>query len=70
MNPQLLQFLVPLVIIVPVFLLRARRLGRKQPLKLGMLWLRPTILVIACGVALAVPQPGMPMTHFAGMDSG
>lgn len=68
MNPQLLQILIPLAIIVPVFLLRARRLGRKQPLKLGMLWLWPAILVIACAIALVLPQPGMPLPHFAAMD--
>jgi hypothetical protein len=68
MNPQLLQVLIPLVIIVPVFLLRARRLGRKQPLKLGRLWLRPAILLVACVAALLVPQPGMPLRSFAGLD--
>jgi hypothetical protein len=70
MNPQLLQFLIPMAIIVPVVLLRARRLGRKQPLKLGMLWLRPAILVIACAVALALPQPGMAPRHFLPIDWG
>ena len=66
--PQMLQLLIPLAIIVPVFLLRARRLGQKRPLKLGLLWLRPAILIIACAVALALPQPGMAPPHFAGLD--
>lgn len=66
--PQMLQFVIPLAIIIPVFLLRARRLGRKRPLKLGLLWLRPAILIVACIAALALPQPGMTSRHFAALD--
>jgi hypothetical protein len=58
-SPQTLQLIIPLVIIIPIFLLRARRLSRLQPLKLGLLWLRPAVLLAACAAVLLLPQPGV-----------
>jgi hypothetical protein len=68
MSPQTMQYLLPLLIIVPILLLRARRMSRPQPLKLGLLWVRPAILVVLCVVALTVRQPGVPVRHFAAQD--
>jgi hypothetical protein len=56
MSPQMLQYLIPLVIIVPVFLLRARRMGRQQRLRLGLLWIRPAILLFGCAAVLLLPS--------------
>jgi hypothetical protein len=58
-SPQTLQLLIPLLIIVPVFLLRARRMSRPQPLRLWQLWLRPAILLMVCAAVLLLPQPGV-----------
>ncbi len=55
MSPQMLQLVLPVVIIAVVFLLRARRVGKAQPLRLGLLWLRPAILLAACAVVLLLP---------------
>ena len=44
MSPQMLQYILPLVLIAVVVALRARKLSRKQPLKLGRLWIRPARL--------------------------
>jgi hypothetical protein len=68
MSPQTLQFILPLVLIVVVVALRARKLSKKQPLKLGRLWIRPAILLAACILVLAIPQPGQPVRHFAMLD--
>lgn len=53
-----LQFILPFLIIVPVLLLRLRKMARPQPLKLGRLWIRPAILVLAAAMVLFLPQPG------------
>src|SRR6185312_13952968 len=59
MSPQTLQLVLPIAVIAVIFLLRARRVGKPQPLKLGLLWLRPTFLLLACAVVLFLPaKPG------------
>ena len=59
MSPQTLQLVIPVAIIAVVFLLRARRVGKPQPLKLGLLWIRPALLVFACAAVLFLPsRPG------------
>ncbi|MBV9550192.1 MAG: DUF1453 family protein [Alphaproteobacteria bacterium] len=59
MSPQTLQLVLPVAIIAVVFLLRARRVGKPQPLKLGLLWLRPALLLLACAAILFLPpRPG------------
>ena len=69
MSPQTLQILLPLVIIAAVFLLRARRVGKPQPLKLGLLWLRPAMLVLACAAVLFLPsRPGAPPIQLMPLD--
>jgi hypothetical protein len=68
MSPQLLQYGLPLLLIAVVVALRARKLSKKQPLKLAGLWIRPLFLLAACILVLAIPQPGMPARHFAVLD--
>ena len=68
MSSQILQFLLPLLLIVVIVALRARKLSKKQPLKLGGLWIRPIFLLAACILVLALPQPGVPVRHFATLD--
>jgi hypothetical protein len=68
MSPQTLQILIPLVIIIPIILLRARKMSRKQPLKLGLLLIRPIILLVVCALYFLVPQPGVPPHQFVPMD--
>src|SRR6185312_8396334 len=68
MSPQILQFLLPLLLIAVIVALRARKLSKKQPLKLGRLWVRPVFLLAACILVLALPQPGVPVRHFAIAD--
>jgi hypothetical protein len=58
MTPKLLQLLLPILIIVPVMYLRLRKMNKPQPLKLGRLWIRPVLLLIAAGLVLFLPQPG------------
>jgi hypothetical protein len=69
MSPQTLQILIPVLVIIPVFLLRMRRMGKQQPFKLGMLWLRPAILLLACAAVLLLPsRPGAAPIHLMPMD--
>jgi hypothetical protein len=68
MSPQLLQYGLPLLLIAVVVALRARKLSKKQPLKLAGLWIRPLFLLAACILVLAIPQPGMPARYFAVLD--
>lgn len=68
MSPQVQQYLIALVIIIPILLLRMRRLSRQQPLKLNRLWIRPAVLLTVCAVVLFLPQPGVPVHHFALKD--
>jgi len=69
MSPQMLQLVIPLVIIIPILLLRMRRMGKPQPLKLGLLWLRPAILLFACAAILLLPpRPGAAPIHLLPLD--
>jgi hypothetical protein len=63
-----MQYILPLLIIVPILLLRMRRMSRPQPLKLGMMWIRPAFLIVVCVLALSVQQPGVPVRHFVTQD--
>jgi drug/metabolite transporter (DMT)-like permease len=69
MSPQTLQLILPLAVIAVIFLLRARRVGKPQPLKLGLLWIRPALLVFACAVILLLPpKPGAAPIHLLPPD--
>jgi len=69
MSPQTLQLVIPVAIIAVVFLLRARRVGKPQSLKLGLLWIRPALLLLACAAVLLLPaKPGAAPIHLLPMD--
>jgi Protein of unknown function (DUF1453) len=56
-NAQLLRFILPFVIVVPLLYFRMRKMTRPQPLKLGLLWLRPALVLLGCGLVLFGPDP-------------
>ncbi len=58
--PAYLQYL-PLLLVLPILFLRMRKMRKPQPLKLGRLWIRPVLLLVAAGVVLFLPQPGQPV---------
>jgi drug/metabolite transporter (DMT)-like permease len=69
MSPQTLQLVIPVAVIAVIFLLRARRVGKPQPLKLGLLWVRPALLVFACAMVLFLPaRPGAAPIQLMPMD--
>lgn len=45
-----------------------RKLSRPQPLKLGLLWVRPVLLLVACAAVLLLPQPGVAPRILAAAD--
>jgi hypothetical protein len=55
-----LQFIIPLLIIIPILFFRMRKMRRPEPLKLGRLWIRPVAVLLGCGAVLFLPQPGTP----------
>ncbi len=52
----LLQYLLPLLIVIPILALRWRRMSTKRRLKLGLLWLRPASVVVVCIAAVVLPR--------------
>jgi hypothetical protein len=56
-NPTVITLIV-ILILLPLMYRRIRKMSKPQPLKLGMLWIRPAIIVAVCGMALFMPQPG------------
>jgi Protein of unknown function (DUF1453) len=58
MTQQQLQFILPILIIVPVLFLRMRRMSKPQPLKPGQLLVRPMLLAVIAAMVLFMPQPG------------
>ena len=59
MDPKTLQFVIPVLIILPILYLRLTRMMKPQRLKLGRLWIRPALILFAAGTVLAAapPQP-------------
>jgi hypothetical protein len=55
-----LQYIIPLLIIVPILFFRMRKMSRPEPLKLGRLWIRPALVLLGCGAVLFLPQHGTP----------
>lgn len=55
-----LQFVIPLLVVIPLLYFRLRRLSQPQPLKLGRLWIRPAFILAAALAVLFVHQPGNP----------
>jgi Protein of unknown function (DUF1453) len=56
-NAQLLRFILPFVILIPVLYFRMRKMTKPQPLKLGLLWVRPALVLLGCGFVLFGPDP-------------
>jgi hypothetical protein len=52
---QAIQFLIPILIILPVLYFRMRRMTRAQPLKLNRIWIRPVLLLAVAVLVLLVP---------------
>jgi hypothetical protein len=55
-----LQYIIPLLIIIPILFFRLRKMSRPEPLKLGRLWIRPVLVLLGCTVVLFLPQRGTP----------
>lgn len=72
-SPSILQFILPLLIIIPILALRWRRMSTKRRLKLGLLWLRPASVVLVCIAAVVLPRvlhaPGQPVHTFGLLDT-
>jgi hypothetical protein len=66
---QVLQFFLPVIIVLPILYFRMRGMGKAQPLKLGRLWIRPVLVMAAAAAVLFLPQPGHhPVRHFLMQD--
>jgi hypothetical protein len=66
---QTLQLFLPILILLPVLYFRLRRITKAQPLKLGQLWIRPTIFLAVAALVLFMPQPGQhAVRHFLAQD--
>jgi hypothetical protein len=51
-----IQFILPILIILPILYFRMRKLTKARPLKLNRLWIRPTLLLVVAALVLLVPQ--------------
>jgi hypothetical protein len=60
---QLLQFLLPIVIVLPLLYFRMRKMAKPQPLKLNRLWIRPVLFLTATVLVLLAPQPPNQPVH-------
>ena len=66
---QALQLFLPIIIVLPILYFRMRGMAKAQPLKLGRLWIRPAIILVAAGLVLFLPQPGHHVVrHFLAQD--
>jgi hypothetical protein len=54
----LLQYLLPLVVFLVIFAVRARRMSQVRPLKLERLWIVPAIYLVLVVVTFATKPPG------------
>jgi Na+/proline symporter len=57
MDPRTLQFVIPLLIILPILYFRMRRSLKPQRLKPQTLLIRPAIIIVLAGIALAASPP-------------
>ena len=65
-QPNLLAYVIPILVILPILYFRLRRMMKPQPLKLNRLWIRPAlILVVGFGVVGAAPPPARDWFWFA-----
>jgi hypothetical protein len=64
--PNLLAYVIPILVILPILYFRLRRMMKPQPLKLNRLWIRPAIiLLVGFGVVGAAPPPARDWFWFA-----
>ncbi len=54
---QLLRYVLPVIIILPLLYFRLRRTMKSQPLKISQLWIRPALYMVIAGVVLFAPLP-------------
>ena len=73
-HADVLRYVIPVLIILPLLYFRLRKLMRPQPLKLNRLWLRPAIILLAgLGVLVGAPPPLADVPWFvvaAGLGAG
>jgi hypothetical protein len=60
-DPQLLRYLIPALVILPLLYLRLRRMMKPTPLKLNRMWIRPAV-ILAAGIAVLAAAPPPPAT--------
>jgi Protein of unknown function (DUF1453) len=49
-QPNALNYVVPILVLLPLIYLRLRKMMRPQPLKLNRLWIRP-VVILALGIS-------------------
>lgn len=57
MNPELAQYVFPLIAIAIVLAVRFRRMSRAQPMKLQRMWVAPAILAVVAVLVIAGHPP-------------
>lgn len=65
-QPNLLTYLIPILVILPLLYFRLRRMMKPTPLKLNRMWIRPAIIVcVGIAVIVAAPPPAADWFWFA-----
>jgi hypothetical protein len=64
-QPNTLNYLIPVLIILPLLYRRLRKVLQPQELKLRRLWIRPAIYVVLAVGAVMAPTPGAPAITFS-----
>lgn len=57
MTPQQTQFLIPLLVVIPILLLRWRRISKPRPLAWRYLWVRPVTFWLVAALLMASAPP-------------
>jgi hypothetical protein len=66
MTPAEMQIVLPLLIAVPIILLRARRMMRPRRFRPAALWIGPALTVVGAAMLMAV-RPAPSAAHIVGM---
>jgi len=56
---ELIQYVVPVLVVSIVLAIRFRNMRRARPLDLRRIWLVPALLVVVAGITLATHPPGI-----------
>src|ERR1700727_456196 len=64
-QPNLLTYVIPILVILPILYFRLRRLMKPMPLKLNRLWVRPAIILCVGIAVLVAPPPARDCFWFA-----